>query len=192
MDSLRWEGTRAWCAHIALEQSNVARIERTDRLVFLIVVVVLGGWAPGHRAASVAAGGSDEKAPFSIASHPNFFFFFFFFSFLLLSNSGLGEHAAGGIEHGPPQAKARRRLRGAGAEPLLTGGWNGHHRKALKPRSQQTDHLGCLNFSVITSRKDTSIKGRSIFRRRGLLRSGGAGARGLSGDGRNELFPAEW
>ena len=65
---------------------------------------------------------------------------------------GFGEHAAGGIEHGPPQAKARRRRRGAGAEPLLRGGWNGHHRKAQKSRSQQTDHPGCLNYSSVQTR----------------------------------------
>ena len=53
---------------------------------------------------------------------------------------GFGEHAAGGIEHGPPQAKARRRRRGAGAEPLLRGGWDGEHSKAQahKTRSRQT------------------------------------------------------
>ena len=44
---------------------------------------------------------------------------------LLVFQCGFGEHAAGGIEHGPPQAKARRRRRGAGAEPLLRGGWDG-------------------------------------------------------------------
>ena len=53
---------------------------------------------------------------------------------------GFGEHAAGGIEHGPPQAKARRRRQGAGAEPLLRGGWDGEHSKAQahKTRSRQT------------------------------------------------------
>ena len=44
------------------------------------------------------------------------------FSYALLSISSKKEHAAGGIEHGPPQAKARRRRQGAGAEPLLRGG----------------------------------------------------------------------
>ena len=47
MDSQQREGIRAWHAHIALEQSNVARIERADLLVFL-VLVVLDDWAPGH------------------------------------------------------------------------------------------------------------------------------------------------
>ena len=40
MDSPQREGTRAWHAHIGLEQSNVARVERADLLVFLVVFVV--------------------------------------------------------------------------------------------------------------------------------------------------------
>ena len=46
---------------------------------------------------------------------------------------------------------------------MLRGGWDVEHRKAQKSRSQQIDHPGCLHFSVITSRKDTFIKGRSRF-----------------------------
>ena len=55
-------------------------------------------------------------------------FVFYAYSSFLRSDvyaSGFGEHAAGGIEHGPLQAKARRRRQGAGAEPLLRGGWDG-------------------------------------------------------------------
>ena len=40
VDSPQREGTRAWHAHIGLEQSNVARVERADLLVLLVVFVV--------------------------------------------------------------------------------------------------------------------------------------------------------
>ena len=65
-----------------------------------------------------------------------------FFSFS--SSHRHKEHAAGVIEHGPPQAIARRRRRGAGAEPLLRGGWDGAHSKAhaQKRRSQQIAPVG--------------------------------------------------
>ena len=52
---------------------------------------------------------------------------------------------------------------------MLRGGWNGHHRKAQKSQSSQTDHPGSLNFCGRRFRKATLIKGRSRFRRRTLL-----------------------
>ena len=47
VDSPQREGTRAWQAHIGFEQSNVARVERADLLVFLVVFVV-DDRPPGH------------------------------------------------------------------------------------------------------------------------------------------------
>ena len=64
MDSPQREGTRAWHAHIGLEQSNVARVERADLLV-LLVVFVIDDWPPRHfslAAASAAPGVAREGA----------------------------------------------------------------------------------------------------------------------------------
>ena len=61
MDSPQREGTRAWHAHIGLEQSNVARVERADLLVLLVVFVV-DDRPTGHvllPAASASSGGRE-------------------------------------------------------------------------------------------------------------------------------------
>ena len=66
-----------------------------------------------------------------------------------MSASWLRGARPGGIEHGPSQAKACRRRRGAGAEPLLRGGWDGEHSKAQakKTRSRQ---IGVLEYLDLT------------------------------------------
>ena len=60
MDSLQREGTRAWHAHIGLEQSNVARVERADLLVFLVVFVV-DDRPPGHVLLPAGVGSSRAR-----------------------------------------------------------------------------------------------------------------------------------